>query len=261
MRTFDVGVFILCIFIAQLKRAAVRDLHWFHGFVVTALAGFGGSILVPVLLGCHDNVGPFVLANDGAACFMAAAFALVHYVPGFTHVTALPGVRHAIAAAFELTRAVIVLVWLRRAEAAIASPSHFTAAPVVGPLILGTIAGCGGGFLPFDKGLAALKDGPPYAMTSAFAVAAAYHVAAFNEGALLRQAAGAVGASALVPAVDERDMRALLAVALVLARWARMIGGGGGGGAAVTKKPAATATGKSGKSPRARRRRAGKKEE
>ena len=258
------GVFVLCVFIAQFKRAAVRDLHWFHGFVVTALAGFGGSILVPVLLGCHDNVGPFVLANDGAACFMAAAFALVHYVPGFTRVTALPGVRHAIAAAFELTRAVIVLVWLRRAEAAIASPSHFTAAPVVGPLILGTIAGCGGGFLPFDQGLAMLKDGAPYAMRSAFAVAAAYHFAAFNEGALLRQVAGAFGASALVPAVDERDARALLAVALVVARWARMggAGAGGGGGGGRGKAAAATTGGKrAAKSPRPRRSRRAKKEE
>ena len=49
--------------------SAAQIAHIPAGFVVTALAGFGGSILVPVLLGCHDNVGPFVLANDGAAWF------------------------------------------------------------------------------------------------------------------------------------------------------------------------------------------------
>jgi len=223
-----------------------------HGFVVTALAGFGGSILVPVLLGCHNNLGPFVLANDGAATFMAVAFLLVHNVDAFNRFTALPGVRHAVAGAFELTRCIIILTWLKRAEAAIASPSHFTAAPIVGPLVLGTLAGCGGGFLPFDKGLALLKNGAPYAMSSAFAVAAAYHGAVFNEGALLRQFAGAFGAGALVPVVDERDARALLAVALVVARWSRM--GGGGGGAKKTKAAR-------GKSPRPARRRRAKKED
>ncbi len=36
--------------------------------------------------------------------------------------------------------------------------------PLWGPVLLGTISGCGGLFLPFDKGLSALKDGAPYAL-------------------------------------------------------------------------------------------------
>ncbi len=36
--------------------------------------------------------------------------------------------------------------------------------PLWGPILLGTIAGCGGLFLPFDKGLSALKDGTPYTL-------------------------------------------------------------------------------------------------
>ncbi len=35
-------------------------------------------------------------------------------------------------------------------------------APLWGPVLLGTIAGCGGLFLPFDRGLSALKNGAPH---------------------------------------------------------------------------------------------------
>ena len=242
---FECGVFFLCCFIARAQHAHTKHLHPFHGFVVTALAGFGGSVLVPVLLG-HNGINPFVLANDCAVPLMVLAFALVHRAPGgaFHRLLGLPGAAHAVAAGFEATRAFIVLTWLRKAEETIAAASHGTAAPVFGPVILGTLAGCGGGFLPFDKGLAMLRGGPPYALVSAGAVAFAYHVVAFRGGALLRQATGLPAAA--LPR-SERDARFWLTVALVAARWGRM-GLGMGGGKGGTTTPTKVAKGGPGKS-------------
>ena len=83
--------------------------------------------------------------------------------------------RLAVTVLYESTRAYVVCKLTAAAGAAIA-PSFFSI-PLFGPIFCGTIAGCGGAFLPLNKGLDPIKDsglGPP--MLSAFLAATFFHL-------------------------------------------------------------------------------------
>lgn len=71
------------------------------------------------------------------------------------------------------------------ANAAIA-PSLFSF-PLFGPIMCGTIAGCGGAFLPMNKGLDPIKGGMQYPMISACIGATLVHLflnTSFCEGVI-----------------------------------------------------------------------------
>jgi hypothetical protein len=75
---------------------------------------------------------------------------------------------------YESFRAFVVTKLTLAGAAAI--PASEFAFPVFGPIICGTIGGCGGAFLPFNKGLDPIKDNglePP--MFSAFIAAVFFH--------------------------------------------------------------------------------------
>jgi hypothetical protein len=55
------------------------------------------------------------------------------------------------------------------------APSEF-GFPIFGPIFCGSIAGCGGAFLPFNKGLDPIKAGLAQPMLSAFIAATALHL-------------------------------------------------------------------------------------
>lgn len=75
---------------------------------------------------------------------------------------------------YETMRAFVVCKMTSAAGKAIA-PSDFDMA-VFGPIMCGGVAGCGGAFLPFDKGLAAIESsGLQQNMTTALAAAAFYN--------------------------------------------------------------------------------------
>ena len=71
---------------------------------------------------------------------------------------------------FELVRAKLIRRWGIRATELFA-PSYF-AFPIVGPLICGTLGGCGG--LVMMGGLEVFSDGPNWLIVSAFFAAAAF---------------------------------------------------------------------------------------
>ena len=76
---------------------------------------------------------------------------------------------------YETFRATVVVKLTAAAGTAIA-PSDFSFA-VFGPIICGGIGGCGGAFLPLDKGLSPIeKDGLAPNMISALIGAAFYHL-------------------------------------------------------------------------------------
>jgi len=74
---------------------------------------------------------------------------------------------------YEVTRAYVVTLFVSVAATTIPA-SQFTY-PVFGPIICGTLGGCGGAFFPFKKGLDPVKKGLPPPMWSAFVGATLYH--------------------------------------------------------------------------------------
>lgn len=86
---------------------------------------------------------------------------------------------------YECVRAKVVLTFTLAANAAIA-PSVFSF-PLFGPIMCGTIAGCGGAFLPLNKGLDPIKNGMAYPMVTACLGSALVHVflnTSFSEGVI-----------------------------------------------------------------------------
>ena len=160
------------------------------------VASFGGGILVPVLI----NRLPFPLSNDLVIPFVLLTFWLTRTHADWRAFVGRPYIRHAIACGFEIMRATIVLNWTRAALGTITSPSALTwlipgQASIVGPIFCGTLAGCGGGFMPLDKGLAALSGNTiPWGVKSACLTATFYVLA--TRGLLLGAALSDADASA-----------------------------------------------------------------
>lgn len=55
------------------------------------------------------------------------------------------------------------------------SPSAYYPAPIIGPILSATLLGSFGSFLPFDKGLEAIKNGVPYTSQAAFFSSCLYY--------------------------------------------------------------------------------------
>lgn len=75
---------------------------------------------------------------------------------------------------YEIIRAKVVLTFTIAANAAIA-PSLFSF-PLFGPIMCGAVSGCGGAFLPLNKGLDPILSGMQYPMITAAMGAAMLHL-------------------------------------------------------------------------------------
>ena len=127
--------------------------------------------LVPLFI----NGIPVSLSTDAYPVAIFCSFLLHQYVPQLREILSLSPVFKAICIClYETMRAFVVCKMTKAAGYAIA-PSDFEIA-VFGPIFCGGIAGCGGVFLPFDKGLKAIETvGLAPNMTTALVAATFYH--------------------------------------------------------------------------------------
>ena len=132
----------------------------------------GGGILVPLFL----NLLPLTLAIDAYPIAIFTAFCIHNYAPVIREVYQLsPVFKVAMIVLYEAKRASVV-VKFTAAAAKIIPPSDFSFA-VFGPIACGSISGCGGAFLPLNKGLDPIKNyGLTQPMLSAMIAATFYHL-------------------------------------------------------------------------------------
>jgi hypothetical protein len=131
----------------------------------------GGGILVPIFI----NAIPVPLSQDAYPLAILASFLIHNYFPIMREVLSLsPVFKTAIIVLYEAMRAAVVVKLTAAAGIAI-PPSDFSFA-VFGPIFCGTIAGCGGAFLPLNKGLDPIKSGMAQPMLSAAIAATCYHL-------------------------------------------------------------------------------------
>jgi hypothetical protein len=132
----------------------------------------GGGIIVPILI----NSIPVPLSVDAYAIAIICSFLLHIYFPMLREILKLsPILKTSGIILYELLRASVVVKLTAAAGKAI-PPSEFSF-PLFGPIFCGTIAGCGGAFMPFNKGLDPIKDvGLAQPMLSAFIAATFYHI-------------------------------------------------------------------------------------
>lgn len=132
----------------------------------------GGGILVPIFI----NALPVPLAQDAYPIAIMAAFLVHEYVPILRDVAKISAIlKIALIVLYEVLRAAVVFKLTTAAAKAI-PPSDLADFPVFGPIFCGCVAGCGGAFLPLDKGLGPIQSaGLAQPMLSAFVGATALH--------------------------------------------------------------------------------------
>jgi hypothetical protein len=130
------------------------------------------SILVPIFV----NSIPVPLTQDAYPIAITISFLIHEYFPVLRDAMKLsPIFKAAVIVMYEALRASVVVKLTSAAAKAIA-PSEFEIA-IFGPIFCGTIAGCGGAFLPFNKGLDPIKAaGLGQPMMSALMGATFYHL-------------------------------------------------------------------------------------
>eukprot|EP00525_Craspedostauros_australis_P000756 CAMPEP_0198111420 /NCGR_PEP_ID=MMETSP1442-20131203/3375_1 /TAXON_ID= /ORGANISM="Craspedostauros australis, Strain CCMP3328" /LENGTH=327 /DNA_ID=CAMNT_0043767837 /DNA_START=228 /DNA_END=1211 /DNA_ORIENTATION=+ len=153
--------------------AAISDKAPFsYRFINMVMACTGGGIMVPIFI----NAIPVPLVTDAYPVAILISYMLHTRFPVLREVLALSLVfKAAVMFLYEVMRAFVVVKLTKAAGAAIPA-SEFDFA-VFGPIFCGTVAGCGGAFLPLSKGLDPIKEkglAPP--MFSAFVAATFYHL-------------------------------------------------------------------------------------
>jgi len=143
-----------------------------YKLVSLAMACTGGGILVPVLL----NTIPVTLSIDAYPIAIAVSLLLHTYFPILREVIELSPIFQAVVILFyETMRTYVVTLFAGLAASTI--PASQFSFPVFGPIICGTLGGCGGMFLPLNKGLSPIElTGLAPPMYSAFVAATFFHV-------------------------------------------------------------------------------------
>ena len=148
------------------------DSPFSYKIVSLAMACTGGGIIVPIIL----NTVPVTLAIDAYPIAIMISYLLHTYFPVLREVAELSPIFKAVIIVFYETMRTFVVCLFTGLAASTISPTQFSF-PVFGPIVCGTIAGCGGMFLPFNKGLSPIEStglAPP--MYSALIAATFYHL-------------------------------------------------------------------------------------
>lgn len=137
-----------------------RSMHWFHAFLLSVIAGYGGACFTPLWMGGATSM----LSNDLnlASCIMA--YILANYTPfdiGYKLGTSIPIVIVTTMFA-QLFRSLGVVKFTSVCHNAFKdSPSAYYPIPVFGPIAYGTLLGNMSGF--FLKGFHGyLENGMPW---------------------------------------------------------------------------------------------------
>jgi len=142
-----------------------------YKFVSFIMACTGGGILVPIFI----NSIPVPLVEDAYPIAILVSYVLHHQFPILRDVFQMSSIVQVFFVVLYETLRAGVVVKLTTAAAAAIAPSTFSF-PLFGPIMCGTISGCGGAFLPLDKGLEPMKKGLGLPMATAFVGATLFHL-------------------------------------------------------------------------------------
>ncbi|KAL7581326.1 hypothetical protein ACA910_006086 [Epithemia clementina (nom. ined.)] len=142
-------------------------------FISLMLASTGGGIIVPILI----NSIPVTLLDSYPMAGFIPAFLIHEFFPLIREVISLsPILKITLITLYECNRAKVVCTLIKAATAAIPA-SEFKDLALFGPIFCGTIAGCGGAFLPWNKGLDPIKEsGLQQPMFTALCAATCFHL-------------------------------------------------------------------------------------
>lgn len=159
--------------IAVYEKNSVSNpsMYWLHSLLLVISAGFGGGFIAPILMGRPS----LPLSNDIILPITAVAWYTTHYIPGATRLLTSKYVKTiwVIFLALFRTHAVCNIVTVATSTL---SATPYYPIPLFGPIVVGLLLGCGGQFLPFDKGLTVVQNGTPWVVQGACITATFYHL-------------------------------------------------------------------------------------
>lgn len=168
--------------IAMDSKEQVKDMYFAQAMVQTAINAFGGGFLAPLIV-AHC---PVPLMEETFLWMVVAAWYIVHHMPTISKPlvyfnSTAPGralfiVLFAIFKTNQIVGGIELADNAVRAEELVQSSRYFKYTPFAAPLICGFLSGCGGGFLPLEKGLAPLEKGGAWPVRSSFFASVAYYV-------------------------------------------------------------------------------------
>jgi len=165
--------------VGQDVRQQVAGMYWAKALISTALACFGGGFLAPIIVG-HC---PIPLREETFAWIMVFSWYVTHHIPVVSstwHRIAQsdPG-RVTITICFGIFKTQQIVGGIELATNAIDAEAlephsrHFWT-PAAGPFLCGFLSGCGGAFMPFDKGLLPIELGKNWSVQSSFIATVIY---------------------------------------------------------------------------------------
>jgi len=139
----------------------------FHGCALMVLANFGGSTMAAIMCGAPVAF----VCNEALVSVCLCVWTVVYMLPklfsdffGETFIGRL-----LVSVTYEIQRCHVLMncsnlaVGTLKGALAVPAPDRV---PIIGPLIAGTLGGCGGGFMPLNKGLDPLKGGTNWRIAS-----------------------------------------------------------------------------------------------
>eukprot|EP01036_Dinobryon_divergens_P025048 gene25048-33560_t len=170
--------------VRMTEQKSGRRAYWLQSLVSVVIGGFGGGIVGPLLIGRPS----IITANDNIVSMAIVWWYLIVNVPGvhyILHNYSLVKAVWTVGLGIFRTNAVIGVV---AAAHQVLSAGPYYPVPLVGPIVVGTVQGSLGAFLPFDKGLAPIADGCAWPMQGALLTAATYHILVNDQTGFLGEA-------------------------------------------------------------------------
>lgn len=162
--------FALCGFCAANAMTILKqtpNINYFHGCAMMVVVCFGGSTISAVMVGAPVA---FVLNEALASCCLGT-WTVMYLVPDLTIGLLKTSVGTVVTSInYEVMRCHVAMNCTKQAQALLASALVVPAVgrvAVIGPLIAGTLGGCGGAFMPLNKGLEPLAGGLNWRFASA----------------------------------------------------------------------------------------------
>lgn len=142
-----------------------------YKFVNMIFTSTGGGIMVPIFL----NGLPVSISNDYYIFAILFSFFVHSLFPIVREVYKVSKIfQVVISVMFEVNRTFVVTKFTYLAASQL--PASAFAFPLFGPIMCGAVSGCGGAFMPFNKGLEPMLNGLAPPMMTAFVASACFHI-------------------------------------------------------------------------------------
>lgn len=156
-----------CVANARVILAASPTINYFHGCALMVLVNYGGSTISAVMVGAPVAF----VCNEALVPVCLAVWTVMRFLP----LSATDFVKTPIgfvlqSMTYEIMRCHVLMNCSAQAGALVTPALVVKTAgrvAAVGPLIAGTLGGCGGAFMPLNKGLDPLAGGTNWRIVSA----------------------------------------------------------------------------------------------